>query len=68
MTILAHQGGWDEILLFALPVLAVLFLLRWAERRSRSVDVAEVDGAGLGGGSEAGNEVDEVTREEPELG
>ena len=66
MSLLAHQGGWDEILLFAAPVLVVLYLLRWAERRSRSVDIPEVDGAGVGGGSEAGDEIDEVAGEEPE--
>ena len=66
MTVLAHQGGWDEILLFAVPVVAVLLLLRWAERRSRSVDVAEVDGPGVGGGGEAGDEIDEVAGEDPE--
>lgn len=64
--ILAHQGSWDEILTFAIPVLAVLFLLRWAERRSRSVDVAEVDADGVSGG-DAGEQGDERAGEEPEL-
>ena len=67
MRLLAHQGGWDEILIFAVPVVAVLFLLRWAERRSRSVDVSEVDGSGVGVGGEAGDELDEVAGEEPEV-
>lgn len=34
--IVAHQGGWDEILYLALPALAVIFWVRWAERRARS--------------------------------
>lgn len=43
---LAHQAGWDELLIFTVPVIAVLYLLRWVERRSRSVDVPEVDPGG----------------------
>ena len=31
--VLLHQGGWDEILMFALPALATIWLLRRAERR-----------------------------------
>jgi len=34
MTLLAHQGGWDEILLVALPVLALGALLWVANRRA----------------------------------
>ena len=30
---LAHQGGWDEILLVAGPILIIAFLLRLAKRR-----------------------------------
>ncbi len=33
--LLAHQGGWDEVALFGLPIVAALLLVRWAERRSR---------------------------------
>ena len=32
---LAHQGGWDEILMFAVPAGLAIFGLRWAERRAR---------------------------------
>lgn len=31
---IAHQGGWDELLLFAGPIVLVLLWVRWAERRS----------------------------------
>lgn len=31
----AHQGGWDEILMFGVPALAAIVGLRWAERRAR---------------------------------
>ena len=33
ITMLAHQGGWDEILLVAGPILIIAFLLRLAKRR-----------------------------------
>lgn len=32
---LAHQGGWDEVLMFAVPAALAIFGLRWAERRAR---------------------------------
>ena len=32
--IYAHQGGWDEILLVAVPIAAIVLLLRVAERRA----------------------------------
>ena len=33
--LLAHQGGWDEIGLFALPVLLALGAVWFVERRQR---------------------------------
>ncbi len=33
--LIAHQGGWDEILLFVAPVVLAFFGVRWAERRIR---------------------------------
>ncbi len=35
MTSLAHYGGIDEIGVFVVPAVAVILLLRWAERRAR---------------------------------
>jgi hypothetical protein len=32
-TVLAHQGGWDEILMVVAPVALFFFLLRAANRR-----------------------------------
>lgn len=32
---LAHQGGWDEILLFAAPVILAIWVVRRVERRGR---------------------------------
>lgn len=31
---LAHQGGWDELIWFAVPIVAVVLWVRWAERRA----------------------------------
>ena len=33
LTLLAHQGGWDEILLIAGPIIVVVGLLALARRR-----------------------------------
>lgn len=39
VTLLAHQGGWDEILLVALPLLVIAGLLVLANKRA----VAKLD-------------------------
>jgi len=31
----AHQGGWDELAWFTIPVLLMLTWVRWAEKRAR---------------------------------
>lgn len=33
--ILAHQGGWDELLMFGIPVVLAIVAVRWAEKRGR---------------------------------
>jgi hypothetical protein len=33
--LLAHQGSWDEILLFGVPVVVALAAVRFVERRHR---------------------------------
>lgn len=33
--LLAHQGGWDEILLFGGPVVLAIWAIRRLERRGR---------------------------------
>jgi len=41
MMLLAHQGGWDEILLVLVPIIVVAWLLWLAKRRvSRAVAAA----------------------------
>jgi hypothetical protein len=36
--ILAHQGGWDEMLLVVGPIAVIVFLLRLAKKRSLQLD------------------------------
>ncbi|NND02742.1 MAG: hypothetical protein HKN91_08145 [Acidimicrobiia bacterium] len=31
--VLAHQGGWDEFLMFALPIAIAIGAVKFAERR-----------------------------------
>jgi hypothetical protein len=33
LVLLAHQGGWDEMLMVLGPILAIVWLLRLARRR-----------------------------------
>lgn len=39
--VLAHQGGWDEMLMVAVPILAIALLLRLAKRRVAARQDAE---------------------------
>lgn len=34
--LLAHQGGWDELLMVLVPIAAVVLLLRVANRRAKA--------------------------------
>ena len=38
LAIIAHQGGWDEALLIAAPLLVIVGLLRLAKRRAEGLD------------------------------
>lgn len=44
--VLAHEWGWDELLYFGLPVVAVLCGVRWVEKRARQRQQEVGDGAG----------------------
>lgn len=48
MSLIAHQGGWDEILLVAGPMIVVIGVLALVKRRveaaARAAEI-EVDGA-----------------------
>ena len=48
---LAHYGGIDEIGVFVLPAVAIILVLRWAERRARqraeAAEPEDADPAGI---------------------
>ena len=60
--LIAHQGGWDEILLFVAPVVLAIAGVRWAEKRARcpagrrrcipGVGVRRTEGTGVGEASD----------------
>jgi len=33
--VLAHQGGWDELLWFGIPAVAIAAFIWWVERTAR---------------------------------
>jgi len=39
--VLAHQGGWDEVLYVAVPALLLFYALRKAELRARATAEAK---------------------------
>ena len=43
VAILAHQGGWDEVLFVAAPCAVFVLLLRVARKRSLAARAAELD-------------------------
>jgi len=46
--LIAHQGGWDEVLLLVLPVVVAVVAVRWAERRAKKDRVEQGTGDGEG--------------------
>lgn len=44
VVLVAHQGGWDEIAMFMIPVLAALWAVRAAEKRARRREKDKSDG------------------------
>ena len=43
MTVLAHQGGWDEILFVLTPLAVFAWLLHVARKRADAMDAAAND-------------------------
>ena len=41
--IVAHQGGWDELLLVAVPIVVFAALLAVANRRARRIEAEQHD-------------------------
>lgn len=37
----AHQGGWDELLMFLVPIALAFFVIRGLERRGRKANEPE---------------------------
>lgn len=37
-SVIAHQGGWDEIVLFVIPVLVALGAVRFVDWRQRRIN------------------------------
>lgn len=33
---LAHQGGWDELAMFGIPIVLAVVGVRWADRRAKA--------------------------------
>ncbi|MGI8757810.1 MAG: hypothetical protein ACR2K0_00710 [Acidimicrobiales bacterium] len=46
--VLAHQGGWDEVLFVALPMVVLAMLLWAARRRAEREATEEAEAAGEG--------------------
>jgi hypothetical protein len=44
--LLAHQGGWDEILFVLAPVSVIVLLLALAKRRAEALQRARAEEAG----------------------
>lgn len=59
MSALAHQGGWDELLLVLLPIGIFAGLLAVANRRATRL-LAEREGAAAAEGPERGDLEDEA--------
>ncbi|MBA3283202.1 MAG: hypothetical protein H0U29_13325 [Acidimicrobiia bacterium] len=47
--VLAHQGGWDEILLVAAPIVVFVVLLRVANSRAQRIEAPDGVGPEPGG-------------------
>ena len=46
--LVAHQGGWDEVLLVAGPVVVIIVALTLAKRRVDRLERADTSGSGAG--------------------
>lgn len=51
--ILAHQGGWDEALMVAVPIAVFALLLRLANRRAKAIQARRDAAAGTSPANEA---------------
>lgn len=59
MFVLLHQGGWDEVLYFAVPVVLGFFGLRYAEKQAKAkAAVQDASAEQAPGAVDAGDEED----------
>ena len=64
LQVLAHEGGWDEILMVAGP-LAVIAVLLWLANRRVSAKLAEAEAESSGDGSDQPTEIDRRPSADP---
>lgn len=58
MGLLAHQGGWDEILLVVGPILVIVGLLRLAKKRTTTLGPVPAPVSSIGGDADADVDTD----------
>lgn len=63
--VLAHQGGWDELLLVAAPVVLFGLLLHSANKRAAATAEAKDPVEGTGYASDRGSSHDDSTEHSP---
>jgi hypothetical protein len=51
-SVLAHQGGWDELLMVLVPIAIFAFLLVVANRRASQIERQNSQGGGQAGSPE----------------
>lgn len=61
LSVLAHQGGWDELLFVAGPIVLIIGLLAVANKRAKAVQ-REREGSSASTGTKVSNPVDEVSQ------
>ena len=64
VTVLAHQGGWDEMLMVLTPIAVFALLLKLANTRAKAVQAARQDQAQAASDAAAANAT-EATAGEP---
>ena len=54
VVVLAHQGGWDEMLMVVAPIAAFALILRRANRRAEALAATRSESAGATGNEPSG--------------
>lgn len=61
LSVLAHQGGWDELLFVAGPIVLIIGLLAVANKRAKAVQ-REREASPASTSVKVGDPIDEVSR------